>query len=194
MTGCSDTLLFQNAIRIYPVPKADFSPDPEAVRISAPQVTFRNTSTGASSYEWDFGDNSPVSTQKEPVHRFSKLGYYDVTLTSFNEFNCQDSIRKSVMVIFDRLFPPNAFSPNSPNEVDRIFRIYAEGVADEGYQLLIYNRWGERIFETTASLTGWDGKMKNGNPAPAGVYSWIVKYRDFTGMLHHQSGNVTLLY
>jgi gliding motility-associated-like protein len=67
-------------------------------------------------------------------------------------------------------------------------------MADEGYQLIIFNRWGEVIFESNSQENGWDGKMKNGNFAPSGVYTWVLRYSDFSGKKHRQNGSVTLVF
>jgi gliding motility-associated-like protein len=60
--------------------------------------------------------------------------------------------------------------------------------------LLIFNRWGQVIFESNSQENGWDGTMKNGDFAPAGVYSWVIEYYDFLGRKHKQQGTVTLLF
>lgn len=101
---------------------------------------------------------------------------------------------QQVAVTFDKLHPPTAFSPNSTNIENREFRIHSHEIADNGYKLLIFNRWGEIIFESTSPEKGWDGKMKNGNPAPTGVYLWILQYFDNVGRMHKQQGNITLLH
>lgn len=83
---------------------------------------------------------------------------------------CRDTVSREVVVAFDQLFPPNAFSPNASLEEDREFRIYSEGIVDEGYQFLVFNRWGQVVFESISKQVGWDGKMKNDSFAPAGDY------------------------
>jgi gliding motility-associated-like protein len=194
VTGCIDTLLLPSKIVIHPVPEAAFTATPDVVLVSNPVVDFTNQSEGANDYRWNFDDLSPVSEEVNPTHSFSEMGFYDVMLTTFNELRCTDTTTVRVSVAFDRLFPPNAFSPNAPDEEDREFRIYSEGVVNEGYQLLIFNRWGEVVFESSSQQNGWDGKMKNGNFAPAGTYTWTITYFDFTGKRHKQQGTVTLLF
>ncbi|MEN8116292.1 MAG: PKD domain-containing protein [Bacteroidota bacterium] len=194
ITGCSDTVVFAENVFVYPVPAAGFTPNPETVLISDPEIVFENESSGATAYEWDFDDSSFFSTEENPAHRFSGMGFYNVRLSAFNDYGCLDSISHQVAVAFDKLYPPNAFSPNAPNEEDREFRIYSEGVSDEGYQLFIFNRWGEVIFESQSQHNGWDGKMRNGNFAPAGIYTWVLKYYDFRDEKHKQQGVVTLLF
>jgi len=191
--GCENTAVYDSLVHVFPVPVADFDCYPEEVLITDPEVSFTNTSHAASSYYWDFGD-STYTDEKDPVHRYDAMNIYNVLLEVRNDFGCTDTINKAVTVTFDQLFPPNAFSPNASLEEDREFRIYGDGVLDEGYQLLIFNRWGEAIFESDSQKIGWDGKMENGTFAPAGVYTWVIQYIDFTGEKHMQQGNVTLLF
>ncbi|MDX1284675.1 MAG: PKD domain-containing protein, partial [Draconibacterium sp.] len=193
-TGCSDTVIFNEPVFVYPVPEANYMATPEDVLISDPEIYFENQSTGALSYEWDFDDESFNSTEESPTHRFNYMGFYNVLLTAYNDLGCTDSISHQVAVAFDKLFPPNAFSPNAINEEDKEFRIHSEGVLDDGYNLLIFNRWGQVVFESSSQTIGWDGKMKNGNFAPAGVYTWVLKYFDFRGEKHKQQGTVTLIF
>jgi len=194
VTGCLDTVFLDSPIKTYGVPKADFNPAPEEVLISDPVVDFQNSSSGATSYSWDFGDSVGTSTEIEPLYQYSEMGFYPVVLFAYNDLGCADSTVRKVTVTFDKLYPPNAFSPNSPLEEDREFRLYAEGVEIEEYRLLIFNRWGEEIFESVTPALGWDGRMKNQNFAPAGVYTWVLQYLDFTGRKHSQKGTVTLLF
>jgi gliding motility-associated-like protein len=98
------------------------------------------------------------------------------------------------MVEFDRIFPPNAFSPNAPEPKDRVFLINAEGIISQGYRFMILSRWDDIVFEVKDEIKGWDGKMKNGSFAPAGSYLWILQYADTLGFKHQQKGAVTLVY
>jgi hypothetical protein len=54
--------------------------------------------------------------------------------------------------------------------------------------MVIYNRWGQLIFETTNPAEGWDGKN-----APAGLYSWVISYSDMVGKVAKIRGGVTLV-
>ena len=193
INGCENTAIYDSLIKVYPVPTAGFDFYPEEILITDPEVSFSNSSHAAISYFWDFGD-STFAAEKDPLHRYSSMGIYNVSLEVANNFNCTDTIVKQLSVAFDKLNPPTAFSPNANIEEDREFRLYAEGVVNEGYNLLIFNRWGEVIFESQSQEKGWDGKMRNGNYAPSGVYTWVLEYNDFRGVTHKQKGNVTLLF
>lgn len=194
LTQCSDTLFLADTIVVFPVPVAGFDPQPPNVLISNPVVVFSNASRDAASFEWDFGDQSSLSDEQNPEHRYTGMGIFDVLLTAINDFGCIDTTAQQVTVTFDRLFPPNAFSPNAIEEEDREFRVYSPGIDSKGYLLLIYNRWGEIIFRSESQDYGWNGKVKNSHFAPAGVYTWIVQYTDFRGEKHKQQGTLTLVF
>jgi gliding motility-associated-like protein len=192
--GCENKGVLPDAISVFPVPKTAFNALPETAFITHPVIHFENRSEAATNLVWDFDDGSAPSDGQNPEHLFAEMGFYDVTLYTSNDFGCTDSTSRQVLVTFDKIFPPNAFSPNAVTEEDRKFRLYSEGMADEGYQLIIFNRWGEVIFESNSQENGWDGKMKNGNFAPAGVYTWVLRYSDFSGKKHRQNGSVTLVF
>ncbi len=192
-TGCSDTLLSQALAWAYPKPEAAFSMDNTTVYNDKPTVNFLNSSSGAVSYLWDFGDES-TSDEKDPSHYFIATGYKTVLLETFNEFMCSDTVSHQLLVAFDRIFPPTGFSPNAPNTVDREFRLGSEGIATEGYHLTILSRWNDIVFEARDEIKGWNGQMPNGSFAPAGVYVWILNFNDFLGRKHRQTGTVTVVY
>ncbi len=150
-------------------------------------------SLDATLFEWDF-DDGKVSSLEHPGHRFDEMGLYNVRLIAENDFGCRDSVFAEFPVAYDQVFPPTAFSPNAAKTEDREFRIYSEGIVNDGYKLLIFNRWGEVIFESESQDIGWDGKMRNGRYAPTGVYSWVLQYFDFLGNKHNQQGIVTLIF
>lgn len=194
ITGCADTVKLPFPITVYPIPTAEFEPDTPMVSIVHPIFNFENKSEGAVSYYWDFGDTLGVSQEINPQYEYKKLGYFDVKLIAQSELSCLDSISHTVTVAFEKLFPPTAFSPNSSNEENRVFRLMADGINEDGYHLQIFNRWGQVIFECENKAEAWDGTMKNGQPAPTGAYVWVLTYVDFLKKSHKQSGTVTLLY
>jgi hypothetical protein len=98
------------------------------------------------------------------------------------------------MVAMERIFPPNGFSPNAPDPVDREFRLYSVGVMPEDYHFTIFSRWNDVVFEVKDEIVGWDGRMKNGDWAPSGSYVWVLYFTDFLGRKHRQTGSVTLVF
>jgi len=193
ITNCSDTTSKKRLVITRPKPLAAFTLDNKVVYNDKPTINFSNTSTGASSYSWDFGDGL-TSTLADPTHDFAATGYRTVLLEAFNDFSCYDTISHQILVAFNKIFPPNAFSPNAPNPLDQEYKLTSVGVMTEGYHLEILSRWNDIVFEARDEIKGWDGKMKNGNWAPAGVYVWVLDYNDFLGRRHRQTGTVTLVY
>nr|WP_320021770.1 PKD domain-containing protein [uncultured Draconibacterium sp.] len=193
VNGCENTAVYDTLVKVYPVPTAGFNFVPEEAKITDSQVDFTNTSHAATSYFWDFGD-STYSAETDPVHSYEDMGVYNMSLEAVNSFGCADTIVKQISVVFDKINPPTAFSPNASLPEDQEFRLHAKGVVNDGYNLLVFNRWGELVFESNSQEQGWDGKMRNGNFAPSGVYTWVLEYSDIMGDSHKQKGNITLLF
>ncbi|PTN09646.1 PKD domain-containing protein [Mangrovibacterium marinum] len=193
LTGCVDTVAFAQPVEIYRDPVAQFEPDRSERLISDALFQFTNNSSGAESYDWDFGDGG-LSTDTNPDYRYRQVGWFRVHLLAESEFGCVDTTSRRVLVAPEDLFPPNALNPNSSNPENRIFRLAADAVQEQGYQMQIFNRWGEPMFESTDKAVGWDGRMKNGRFAPPGVYVWILNFNDVMDKPHRQKGTVTLVF
>ncbi len=191
--GCLSQQTMSQLITIYPKPKARFETSPKVIKGINPEVRFDNLSINADSYFWDFGD-STNSTEENPMHKYSIINpdYY-VTLYAQNEYGCSDTARKHLIVQdFFTFWAPTAFSPDDDNVNDE-FICKGTGIDNSTFDLKIYDRWGEIIFETNDIFTPWDGTVKGGNIATPGVYTWIVFLRDITGTGHTYSGEVTLI-
>ncbi len=193
LTECSDTMNIKDSVRTYPKPVAAFSLDHNIVYNDQPKVIFTNSSLDADHYLWDFGDKL-TSSEKNPSHSYAVTGYQKVLLDVSNLFNCNDTVSHSLMVAMERIFPPNGFSPNAPDPVDREFRLYSVGVMPEDYHFTIFSRWNDVVFEVKDEIVGWDGRMKNGDWAPSGSYVWVLYFTDFLGRKHRQTGSVTLVF
>lgn len=86
---------------------------------------------------------------------------------------------------------PNAFNPHSMVEKNRTFKPQLVFVSD--YKMLIFNRFGTTVFETSSAATGWDGRLPSGNYAPTGSYVYYIEFVTPAGELVQQQGVVTLL-
>ena len=193
LTGCANVQIGTDLLMTYPKPTAKFKMDNKIVYNDKPDVKFTDQSSGASDWFWNFGEES-TSSEQNPIYHFMKMGPQKVTLEVSNTEGCTDEISDTVLVAFDRLFPPNGFSPNAPNSVDQVFLLNSEGITPEGYHFTVLSRWNDVVFETKGEIKGWDGRMINGTFAPAGAYVWILNFTDFLGRKHQQTGTVTLVY
>lgn len=158
--GCKDTLFLKDTIRVYPTPEPDFTyKNYYEQQSNSGMVLFSNQSLYADTYSWDFGDGSSLSSNENPTHKFFANGNYQVTLFAFNNFGCKSQITKGVEKIdlVKGLFIPNAFSPNNTSSEVRVFQ--PKGIGIKTYHLMIYDTWGNLIWETQ--------KLENGSPAEA---------------------------
>ena len=74
------------------------------------------------------------------------------------------------------VYVPNTFTPDGDEYNNEFFPVISAGISEDGYALLIFNRWGELIFESHDLSIGWDGTY-NGEIVQDGTYTWklIVK-------------------
>jgi len=86
-------------------------------------------------------------------------------------------------------FMPNAFNPGSTNYRFRPVQAFVE---TGSFRMMIYNKWGQLIFETEDIYNGWDG-YSNGRPAPADVYAYRIWYKSYQGESFEKRGTVTLV-
>lgn len=89
-----------------------------------------------------------------------------------------------------RVYLPNAFAPLGINNVFKPVNVF---VGSDGYEFLIYNRWGQLVFQTTNPDEGWNGKV-NGSYVPSGVYVYLVNFRNVLNQTRHVKGNVAVIY
>lgn len=141
------------------------------------------------SYAWSpLTGLSCIDCPNPYVTPYNKLTEYKVTIT-YND-HCVAS--SSMTVIVENSLPvyiPNAFSPNGDGNNDE-FKIYGEGI--KSISLKIFNRWGEKIFESTNQFTGWDGTYKGVIQNPD-VYVYQVKITYLDDKVSNKTGSITIL-
>jgi gliding motility-associated-like protein len=179
--GCVGTTTYPNLVCIVENPVAEFTYSPTSLDLINSTTQFINDSQGAVSYVWSFGDESGTSTQFEPEHEFPGLepGSYVVTLLAINQYGCTDTTYQIVRVE-DALiyYIPNTFTPDG-DEFNQVFKpIFTSGFDPFNYNLKIYNRWGELIFESNDKDYGWNGSYGNVRElCPQGVYVYTIEFK-----------------
>ncbi len=125
---------------------------------------------------WNFGDGTS-SNQKTGTHKYSEQGDYSVTATWVDVTG--NSVEKSSEVqAYESpvLVLPNVFTPGTSPGLNDYYDIDSSASKNvEGYDIKIYNRDGEVIFNSSESIKIWDGKDKFGNPMPEGNYMAVVE-------------------
>lgn len=91
-----------------------------------------------------------------------------------------------------QVFIPSAFNPSSPIAENRVFKPVFSYEEVANYQMLIFSRWGQRVFETDKLHQGWDGLFQ-GSPAPIGGYSYVIRFKNENGELQEKTGMLMLL-
>ncbi len=200
--GSTDIMTQEQIIVVYPNAQAAFTVTPNEISIPSQPIYCLNLSENATTYSWDFGDDT-YSNEVSPIHYYTQEGLYTITLVANNQYNCPDT-----MQLYDAVYAkkgglidfPNAFSPDptganggayNPNSYDNdVFFPIHSGVTE--YQLLIFNKWGELLYETTDVNKGWDGYYR-GQLCKQDVYVWKVRARFVDGQRFEQAGDVTLI-
>jgi gliding motility-associated-like protein len=187
--GCSDTETSINLINAQSPPTAGFSIQPEEINMGNPTTTLIDGSNGATSVYYYVGDYSGVPGPTTPF-TFTEEGSYEVmqVVTSFG--GCTDTAYGQVIVNGNtEVFIPNAFTPNN-DDLNSRFRVYGNGFSD--FHIMIFNRWGELLFESYDENQGWDGTF-GGKPLLPEVYVYKVELKDFRKSLKSYMGSVTLV-
>ncbi|HBS85957.1 MAG: hypothetical protein A2W91_08625 [Bacteroidetes bacterium GWF2_38_335] len=196
--GCKATSLINDFITVHPKPTALFNPDPVFASIVDPVVFFENNSLGAGQFYWFFGDTDS-SNCYQPSHKYKEIGEYNVVLIAESSFGCADTVDSKIYIRDEFIFwAPTAFCPGRAGQ-NGYFFIKGRGIEADDFSMVIYDRWGEAIYNTNLYSSeipesyGWNGRVKGNEFAPTGVYSWLVKYMDSNGNRHEKAGYVTLI-
>ncbi len=188
--GCKDTLIKADYIHSYPIPLASFMywPNDEASIVDN-EITFTDQSIIGSIWNWDLGDGTLTNVQ-HPVHEYTDTGFYLVTLAMENVYGCRDTTQKYVNIkpIY-AIYIPNSFTPNSDNTNDYF---YVNGYGIKELQMMIFDRWGMKLYDDIGVDQSWDGVYK-GNLVPTDVYVYKVRAKDVFDEWHDYIGKVTVI-
>jgi gliding motility-associated-like protein len=196
--GCVDSSSINPIVTAYPQPQAIFNFNPEDVTIFTTEVSFNNFSSGNDQNEWIFDGGSPGnSTLENPVILYPEevVENYYVELIVTSQYGCKDTAFNFVQVKPEViLYAPNSFTPDG-DEHNNEWRIFISGIEQfQGFDLQIYNRWGEIIWESYDANASWDGTYR-GRKVPEGTYIWKARATDsFTDAKYEFSGHITILY
>jgi gliding motility-associated-like protein len=170
--GCENTAMV--TVTVWPNPTAAFTVTEHDLMFD-----FMNQSTGAVSYAWNFGDGTGWQYNQDEQHYYDDLNgqSYTVILIAESAFGCLDSITQVIISPEPVLvYVPNTFTPDG-NEFNNYFTpVFTSGFDPYDFNMIIYDRWGEVIFETQNADIGWDGTY-NGKMAQIGTYTWVIEFK-----------------
>jgi len=216
--GCTTYALDVSTIVVSPYPQANFTAIPKPKYVSnkelaaettilSPTIWFTDRSIGENinNWQWDFyypasGSGDSASILQNPSHEYNdtgsvECGYcYEVELIVMNTFGCADTIVKKVIIrpVFN-MYIPNAFTPNGDGLND-IFRVKGIFIDEDEFEMFIYNRWGDMLFETYDINIPWDGIANGGTEiVQQDVYVYLVNLTDIFGEEYRFVGTVTVI-
>ena len=194
--GCIDSVVKPVRVAAIPNPNfyADFNPT-DYFHTDLNLIMIYPNPT--SNYSWEMPDGIPSFSTEYGSTRVKypefEVGTYEVTLTEYSSFGCENTVAHLIQVLEDEmLFAPTAFTPNGdPYNPD--WGVHVEGFLTGEFSLMVFNQWGEIVWQTTDPTARWDGTYLNGVLAPSDLYVWYLKARDqINDEIFEFTGYVTL--
>lgn len=194
--GCVNTASQNNFIVSMPIPVSNFRYSPGIVTAFSTNVSFDNLSNNNYYNYWTFPNADPAfSNDLNPTATFPEavVDNYNVQLIVESQFGCLDTsyqiieVRPEVII-----FAPNTFTPDG-DEHNGTWGVIIEGIDASDFELTIFNRWGELIWQSFDPLATWDGIFK-GKLVPTGTYTWKLRTNDsLNGEAYLWTGHINLL-
>jgi gliding motility-associated-like protein len=196
--GCENSVMYSDYITVQDQPIARFSMNPPSVFTNDTEVHFSNESLFASDYIWNFGDGTEETDVMNPVHFFpNTVGdvFYPVELKAYNLLGCIDSVTLYMNVKGIILFYiPNTFTPDGDQFNETFQPMFESGFDPFDFHIMIFNRWGEIIFESYNSSIGWDGTYGDQGIVQDGTYVWQIDFKELhTDKRYTHKGHVTVV-
>ncbi|MCO5261069.1 MAG: gliding motility-associated C-terminal domain-containing protein [Crocinitomicaceae bacterium] len=195
--GCVYDTTFVDYFTVHPDPIARFALGGNPGTIYETSMIGQDLSTDdVVAWKWE----SPFSTPAYSDLQFPKFkfpegveGKYPVMLVVTTQMGCVDTaVVDAIIEDVILFFVPNSFTPDG-DEFNQSWKLIMKGGDQYGFNLKVFNRWGEIVWETDDASIGWDGTYK-GQPAPQGEYTWraSIKHRNNDGKDEY-TGHVNLL-
>lgn len=175
--GC----IYQDTINISYLPSIDLNLGNDTT-ICNTQSIFVDVTSQNSTYQWQDGSN--IAT-----YEINKGGIYYVIISNDCETK-SDSISVIARNCECQVYIPNSFTPNGDRLNDNFIPKFNCDFSK--YILQVFNRWGEKVFETTNPYKGWDGTFQNVE-TPQGSYVYIFNYESVNGESDRLVGKLSLI-
>ena len=196
-------IVLTKTVEVYPKPISIFSTDPMyKTTVALPRFKAINSSSASQNpfitglaYDWSWGKSFKIGgdSSKNPTIFFGKdTGAYWIKLIVTTDKGCKDTSLRRVIIGPDIIiFIPDAFTPDNSGPLEN--NIFIPSIVNQKtFKMLVFNRWGEKMYETTDLSKGWDGNYL-GKPAPQGVYAYRIVVTSQDDKEFSFSGSFTLL-
>ena len=179
--GCTDTA-YTN-ISFSPIPFVNAGPDQI---INFGEIAYLNATSSAGTFYWNSNTSLSSTTSKTPTAQPSNTTSYIANL--LDDYGCL--VSDTVVIALDgSIFVPNSFSPNDDG-INDVFRVYAEDLTE--FEIMIFNRWGEMLFQSRSTDAEWDGTYK-GKLSQVDTYVWKIIYSDVNTSKQEVIGHVNII-
>jgi gliding motility-associated-like protein len=189
--GCVDTLNLSKLqlIQVFPSPIADFSVSPEFTNVFETEIFLSDLSIDSKEHFYQL-TSKDYTFERNLSFNFIESGYHYPYQVVTNEFGCKDTAIRTIFVEPQTtIYIPTAFTPDN-DDYNEVFLPIIYDVTN--YRFEIYNRYGNKIFETDNTKEGWNGRI-NGKVAPDGVYVWRITFENHRSVNHEQQGHFSLI-
>jgi gliding motility-associated-like protein len=185
-------------IVVYPQPILDsitpYNPYYEICEGDSTVVTFTTVADIAGYNEWTFIGTQYVTENFTTA--FDNEGMFTLSVVHYSN-GCVSNPQETVITVDncpeELIYIPNTFTPDGNEHNQMFLPVFTSGFDPYEYNLSIYNRWGNLIFDSNDHKVGWDGTFNNGY-AQDGTYHWIIQYGDLqTDKKTKITGFITLL-
>ncbi|MEZ4722700.1 MAG: PKD domain-containing protein [Flavobacteriales bacterium] len=189
--GCSSVKQSESPIVVFPSPEASYLVVSESDIRAGAEVSFENLTVGSTSQRWVVNDTI-ISLEWDAHHIFKNAGIFQVGLNVMNEFGCVDrQVQELVVSDIQSFYIPSAFTPNGDGDND-FWKIYTD-LKLARFEMVVWDRWGTVIFDSSDSDFAWNGKLKDGSYAPTGSYIYNIIYFDYSSQVKEITGELTLI-
>ena len=195
--GCVYTKSFPAIVRTIKIPTASFTTSANPATIFETTIQMQdNSSTGVVDWQWSSPGASPsTSDLANPVFKYpeGEIGVYPIQLIVTTAEGCIDTVNTVINIVSDIIFyAPNAFTPDG-NEFNQTWNVVTEGIDIYDFEIRIFNRWGEQIWESHNPAEGWDGTWQ-GEILKEGAYIFVAKVKDLHSDAYKTyKGHITLI-
>lgn len=181
--GCVNQITATDYIEIVDIPYPDFYINPNPTTIFNTEVLLTPAVDGTgNTFFWDMPGGIPsTSTDESPrvVYPEGIPADYDVELTVTNQYGCSNTVSHTVNIVSDVIiYAPNIFTPDG-DEFNEGWRVYIDGIDIYDYHCIIFNRWGEVVWESFDATGMWMGTYGD-QFAQDGTYVWVVNAKENT--------------
>lgn len=183
--GCRDTIT-------KTLPMKYFNPFAGNDTIIVLGYPYSLNGTGSQYYQWSPPTYLSDPNIANPTAAFPDTGFYTYVLRGTSDDGCEAFDTITIQVVnYGHIFVPNAFSPNGDGLNDWLIPRLV-GFSRINY-FYIFNRFGQRVFESIGNnVPNWDGYF-NGGPVELGVYYWVINVTDINGNRVEKRGDVTVI-